>query len=111
MPRYKIRGNYIDENSNYFKEGDLIELKNESKIKRLIQGRVIFDRPEDKITEIEREVIEPEEVSEQNKYPKRTGPNSSWYELSNGEKIQGKEEAIEKQKEIDHLQKKKAGEK
>ena len=33
-------------------------------------------------------------------YPKRTGPDSTWYELSNGEKVQGKDNAIQAEKEL-----------
>lgn len=38
-----------------------------------------------------------EASSSSDEYPKRTTPDSSWYELSNGEKVQGYDAAVEEE--------------
>jgi hypothetical protein len=53
------------------------------------------EKPEEKM-QSNRET--PESKKETNVYPKHTG--GGWYELSNGEKVQGKEEAIKSEKEL-----------
>lgn len=58
-------------------------------------GRIEIEKDENEETDI---LIGYEGNDE---YPKQTKKNSPWFELSNGEKVNGYENAIEAQKELD----------
>ena len=57
------------------------------------------DEAEEEDQENDKQPQNTDEDGSESEYPKRTG--GSWYELSNGEKVQGKDEAVEAQQELD----------
>jgi hypothetical protein len=70
------------ETKKIFNPGDLYEHEDAKRITFLVEQGYLEDEKEDK-----------------QEFPKHTG--GSWYELSDGEKIQGKDEAFAAQKELD----------
>ena len=82
----KVDGRYI-----YYKKGEPVSMP-ESAAKRTGKEYKVIDRSEVKTAVVEQ--------SDKRDYPKKVSDNG-YYELSNGEKVRGKEEAIKAQKELD----------
>lgn len=81
MPNYKVIKNFRDKDTEkVFNQGDSYSHDNDERIAFLIEKGFL-----------DKEETEPE-------YPKHTG--GGWYELSNGEKVQGKDEASVAQKNL-----------
>ncbi|WP_411236868.1 hypothetical protein [Bacillus infantis] len=81
MPLYKVKSSFEDKFTHkVFRPGDLYEHNDAERVAFLV-GEGYLER-EDKKSD----------------FPKHTG--GSWYELSNGEKVQGKEEAVAAEEEL-----------
>lgn len=81
MPLHKVKSSFEDKFTHkVFRAGDLYEHNDADRVAFLIEAGY----------------LEKEETN--TGYPKHTG--GSWYELSNGEKVQGKDEALIAEKEI-----------
>ncbi|WP_078434236.1 hypothetical protein [Metabacillus halosaccharovorans] len=92
---YKVKIPFFDKADNLkpYNEGDSYSHDDEERIAFLIEkghleGGVISEDPK-------KETPEPDK----NEFPKHSG--GAYYELSNGEKVKGKEEAFKAQKELD----------
>lgn len=79
----KVDGRYI-----YYKKGEPVTMP-ESAAKRTGKEYKVISRAKTAVVE----------QSDKRDYPIHT--HAGWYELSNGEKVRGKEEAIKAQKELD----------
>lgn len=95
--KYKVTKPFKDIDGKVKMPGTKLELDNDRAAKLRRYGLIGMVREKAVIRPQEKAVIE-EEICECEEYPIYTG--GSWYELSNGEKIQGKEIAIKEQKKI-----------
>ncbi|OCL26306.1 hypothetical protein U472_09865 [Orenia metallireducens] len=87
----KVIRSFIDKNTKKpYNQGSIYESEDEARIKELQEKGFLYK---------EQTVKSKENNGQGDKFPKNTGGN--WYELSNGEKIQGEEKAIAAQKELD----------
>lgn len=81
MPLYKVKSSFEDKFTHkVFRVGDLYEHNDAERVAFLVGKGYL------------------EKEATNTGYPKHTG--GSWYELSNGEKVQGKDEALIAEKEI-----------
>jgi hypothetical protein len=86
MPNKVIKRFQDKETNNVYSKGDLYTSESAERISFLVDEGYL-DEAEVKGEEVKAE------------YPKHTG--GGWFELSNGEKVQGKEEAAAAQEELD----------
>jgi len=91
---YKVISNFrdLEDKRHRYKAGDVYPREgyepSKSRIEELASNKNKQKKP----------LIKEVEFEEVNDFPKHTG--GGWYELSNGEKVQGKDEAITAEKEL-----------
>lgn len=86
----------ITDNLKPYSIGDAYSHEDEDRLSSLVnkgflQSKVVSEEPKDN--------SEPDKELESKEFPKHSG--GPYYELSNGEKVKGKEEAFKAQEEID----------
>jgi hypothetical protein len=98
MP-YKVIRAFRDkeDDQRIYRKGDTFPAKgkvSKERVAELLSSKNKVGKPLIEQMGVESEIAdhEPKESSEENEFPKHTG--GPWYVLSNGEKIQGKEDAI-----------------
>lgn len=96
---YKVKNPFFDKTDNLkpYNKGDSYSHEDEKRIASLIEKGhlepiLISENPKTESSELEKEL-------EKKEFPKHSG--GPYYELSNGEKVKGKEEAFKAQEEID----------
>jgi hypothetical protein len=101
MPYKVIRAfRDLEDDHRVYRKGDTFPAKNKvskERVSELLSSENKVGKPLIEQLGVESEVVEHEpstskESSKENEFPKHTG--GPWYVLSNGEKIQGKEDAI-----------------
>lgn len=96
MPKFECKQDFNHKGKKY-REGDIIELS--GKYADIYMQNNWIGSPKVKKKNTETATKTPEGEKRSQNYPKHTG--GGWFELSNGEKVQGKEEAEKRQAQLE----------
>lgn len=92
MPEFECKESFKHKDEKY-KPGDKINV--EGKYAEIYMQNGWIGNPKVKKRKTETATINAENIEKRNEYPKTLG--GGWYETSNGEKVRGKDKAIQKE--------------
>lgn len=96
MAKYKVRSPYVDMDRQRRKKGDIVEVSKE-RGDRLVARRLVV--PVDRQQPVETAAQKPTETTAA-RVTEPTHIGGGWYELPNGERVQGRETALERMKQL-----------